>query len=76
VPLPIANQIDELIRTIVSLVSARSGRLVALTLAGSVPDEGLPRIQERLRRSGMSDVDVHVRPAPGPLRVLTLEFER
>lgn len=75
-PLPIANQIDELVRTIVSLVAARSGRLVALTVAGAVPEEGLPRLKDRLRRSGMEHVDVQVRQTPGPLRVLTLEFER
>ncbi|GDX81389.1 hypothetical protein LBMAG42_32000 [Deltaproteobacteria bacterium] len=76
VSVPLANQIDDVLSSVLSLVTARTGRLVAVTLAGASQDEVLPRVKDRLRKAGLPDVEVHVRSLPGPLRVLTLEFER
>lgn len=73
-PIPLANQIDEVVRSVVALVSSRPGRLVVLTVAG--PGQILPRLRDRLERVGISDVEVQLRDSMGPLRVLSLEFER
>lgn len=73
-PVPIANQIDEVVRSVVGLISSRPGRLVVLTVAG--PGQILPRLRDRLTRVGIGDVEVQLREAAGPVRVLALEFER
>ncbi len=73
-PVPLANQIDEVVRSVVGLVTSRPGRLVVLTVAG--PTEALPRLRERLARVGIADVELQVRESLGPVRVLSLEFER
>ena len=75
-PVPLANQVDDIVASVVNLVHARPGRLVAVTLAGAGITEFVPRVQDRLGRAGLQGVDIRARDLPGPVRVLTLEFER
>ncbi len=78
-PAPLANQVEDLVATVMSLVRVRTGRLVALTLsapAGMPGVELCTRVVDRLRREGLVDVNVSVRVGGGPLRVVSAEFER
>lgn len=78
-PAPLANQVDDLVSTVMSLVRVRTGRLVGLTLSAPVGMPGVElcnRVVERLRREGLGDVNVEVRQGGGPLRVVAAEFTR
>jgi len=78
-PAPLANQVEDLVATVLALARVRTGRLVALTLstpATLASGELVTRVQEQLRRSGLGEVAVEVRNGGGPLRVVAAEFER
>lgn len=78
-PAPLTHQVQELVATVLALARSRTGKLVALTVAGppSTPAaEVLASLQEQLSKEGMGNVTVAVRPVAGPLRVLSAEFER
>ncbi len=78
-PSPLANQVEDLVATVIALARVRTGRLVALTLSAPAtlaPPELSSRVQEQLRRTGLGEVAVEVRQGGGPLRVVAAEFER
>jgi hypothetical protein len=77
--MPLANQVEDLVATVAALARTRTGRLVMLTVASPPPYTPLElssKVQDQLRKVGLGEVDVEVRNGPGPLRVLTAEFER
>ncbi len=78
-PAPLANQVEDLVATVMALVRVRTGRLVALTLSTPATlssAELAPRVQDQLRRAGLGEIAVEVRQGGGPLRVVAAEFER
>lgn len=78
-PAPIANQVEDLVATVIALARVRTGRLVALTLSTPATlsaSELAPRVQDQLRRAGLGEIAVEVRRGGGPLRVVAAEFER
>lgn len=78
-PAPLANQVEDLVATVLALARVRTGRLVALTLSAPATlttTELSSKVQEQLRRTGLGEVAVEVRQGGGPLRVVAAEFER
>ena len=75
----LSEQLDQLAAEVSCIVGRHPGRLVALTVAVPPPltSPGFEREVERhLCEVGLDFIDVQLTPNPGPLRVLTAEFER
>jgi hypothetical protein len=70
---------DALAQNLAAMVVVHPGRLVAVTVTAPAAlgaHAFAALFEERLSAAGLDLIDVAVRPAPGPPRIIAMEFER
>jgi hypothetical protein len=73
------HQIEELATSALVLARSRAGRIAAVTVGvppGTSPELVVQHLRERLATYGYPALEVSTLSSPGPLRILTAEFER
>ena len=75
---PLLSQLEELLASIDLQARGRSGRIAAVTVGAprNSPEDLGALLRRRLAALGHPDVEVSLRPEPGVMRLLTMEFFR